>query len=67
MQDDVFGILVDAKKHETIVKLAKGETIIFSSSVFHFGCNHEDYNKAYNIRYKDWYKDDNGLLVSCPH
>ena len=46
-QDDVFGILANDTGQETIVKLAKGETIIFSSSTFHFGCNHEDYNKAY--------------------
>ena len=66
LQDDAFGILEKHTGQETIVKLAKGETIIFSSSLFHFGCNHEDYNKAYGIRYKDWYKDDNGVLVSGP-
>ena len=56
---------MDAKKHETIVKLAKGETIIFSSSVFHFGCNHEDFNKAYGIRFKDW-TNVNGNCLSEP-
>ena len=65
LQDDVFGILEDDKNHETIVKLAKGETIIFSSSLFHFGCNHQDFNKAYGIRFKDWTNVD-GNCLSAP-
>ena len=51
MQDDVFGILLNANKKGTIVKIAKDETIIFSSSVFHFGCNHTDFNITYGIKY----------------
>ena len=66
LQDDVFGIIIDAKQHETIVKLSKGETIIFSSSVFHFGCNHEDFNKAYGIKFKDWTQDSKGKCLSEP-
>ena len=65
-QDDAFGILANSTGEETIVKLAKGESIIFSSSTFHFGCNHEDYNKAYKIKYDDWSFNDHGALVSCP-
>ena len=66
MQDDVFGILVNAKKQETIVKLAKGGTFIFSSSVFHLGWNHTDFNIAYWIKFKDWIQDKQGKCLSEP-
>ena len=67
MQDDAFGILVNAKGKEEVVKLAKGESIIFSSSLFHFGCNHFDFNMAYNVPYEEWKRDDNNLIICPPH
>ena len=51
IQDDALGILVNAQGQEEVIKLAKGQTIIFSSSLFHFGCNHYDFNMAYGIPY----------------
>ena len=59
MQDDALGILVNAKGEEEVMKLAKGERIIFSSSLFHFGCDHFDFNMAYNIPYEEWKSNDN--------
>ena len=66
MQDDAFGILVNAKGKEKVVKLAKGESIIFSSSLFHFGCNHFDFNMAYDLPYETWKRDDINLIISPP-
>ena len=66
MQDDALGILVNAKGEEEVIKLAKGESIIFSSSLFHFGCNHFDFSMAYDISYGEWKRDDNNLIISPP-
>ena len=70
MADDeiVFGILLDEKGREQLIKLSKGETIIFSSSLFHFGCDHDivDFNTAYGIPFKDWVKTEKGEILSRP-
>ena len=62
----MFGILLDAKGREEKVKLAKGETIIFSSSLFHFGCNHLDFNLAYEMKYPTWIENDKCEILSEP-
>ena len=66
MADDVFGILLDEKGREQLIKLSKGETIIFSSSLFHFGCGHVDFNTAYKIPFEDWVKTEKGEILSRP-
>ena len=58
-------ILVNSKNKEAVVNLAKGKNIIFSSSLFHFGCNHTDFNIADKIRYPEWVKNNLGHILSA--
>ena len=60
--DGVFGILLNDKGDAEVAKPAKGETAIFSSSLFYVGCNHADFNLAYGMQFKDWVYDKDAAL-----
>ena len=71
MQDVVFGIRLDAEGREKKVKLAKGETVIFSSSLFLCFTSDATISTStmriyYDTKYPTWIKSDSGEILSQP-
>lgn len=44
LEDDVFGVIENATGKRRIIRTKKGQVVVWTSTTYHFGCNHHDFN-----------------------